>query len=152
MLIVILAFLLLIVSVFLILLILIQQGKGGGLAGAFGGMGGQSAFGTKAGDLFTRITIVVATIWIVLCVATVKLSSVSDQSRFGNDLGRNSDEDQAKGIGPKNNPKSNDDATGASTKPLPDSKGGATGADSKATVPPAAPVPESRKELPPVNE
>ena len=45
---------------FLILLVLIQRGRGGGLAGAFGGMGGQSAFGTKAGDLFTRITIVVA--------------------------------------------------------------------------------------------
>ena len=25
-----------------------------GLAGALGGMGGQSAFGTKAGDLFTK--------------------------------------------------------------------------------------------------
>ncbi len=30
------------------------------MAGAFGGMGGQSAFGTKAGDLFTKITIGVA--------------------------------------------------------------------------------------------
>ena len=39
-------------AVFLILLILVQRGKGGGLAGAFGGMGGQSAFGTKAGDTF----------------------------------------------------------------------------------------------------
>ena len=35
--------------------------QGGGLAGAFGGMGGQNAFGTKAGDLFTKITIGVAT-------------------------------------------------------------------------------------------
>ena len=47
-------------SLFLILLVLIQRGRGGGLAGALGGMGGQSAFGTKAGDLFTRITIGVA--------------------------------------------------------------------------------------------
>jgi preprotein translocase subunit SecG len=30
-------------------------------------MGGQSAFGTKAGDTFTKITIVTAIIWIVLC-------------------------------------------------------------------------------------
>ncbi len=52
--------LLLLTSVFLILLVLVQRGRGGGLAGAFGGMGGQSAFGTKAGDLFTRITIFVA--------------------------------------------------------------------------------------------
>ena len=58
-------------SLFLILLVLIQRGRGGGLAGAFGGLGGQSAFGTKAGDLFTRITIVVATFWILLCAASV---------------------------------------------------------------------------------
>ena len=64
-------FLLFVLPLFLILLILIQRGKGGGLAGAFGGMGGQSAFGTKAGDLFTRITIGVAAVWIVLCVFSV---------------------------------------------------------------------------------
>jgi preprotein translocase subunit SecG len=29
-------------------------------------MGGQSAFGTKAGDVFTRITIVIAIIWVIL--------------------------------------------------------------------------------------
>lgn len=42
---------LLLVSIFLILIILVQRGRGGGLAGALGGMGGQSAFGTKAGDV-----------------------------------------------------------------------------------------------------
>src|SRR5262245_17251827 len=60
-------------SIFLILLVLIQRGRGGGLAGAFGGLGGQSAFGTKAGDLFTRVTIGVAAFWIVLCVVSVKV-------------------------------------------------------------------------------
>jgi preprotein translocase subunit SecG len=64
--------LLLLLSVFLILLVLVQRGRGGGLAGALGGMGGQSAFGTKAGDVFTRITIVVAAVWILLCAAAVK--------------------------------------------------------------------------------
>jgi preprotein translocase subunit SecG len=63
--------LLLLTALFLIVLVLIQRGKGGGLAGALGGMGGQSAFGTKAGDLFTKITIGVATFWIILCVGTV---------------------------------------------------------------------------------
>jgi preprotein translocase subunit SecG len=62
---------LLLLPIFLILLVLIQRGKGGGLAGAFGGLGGQSAFGTKAGDLFTRITIGVAAFWIILCVVSV---------------------------------------------------------------------------------
>ncbi len=64
--------LLFLTALFLIILVLIQRGKGGGLAGAFGGMGGQSAFGTKAGDLFTRITIGVAAFWIVICVFTVR--------------------------------------------------------------------------------
>lgn len=63
---------LLCVAVFLILLVLVQRGRGGGLSGAFGGMGGQSAFGTKAGDTFTRITVVTATVWIVLCVIAAK--------------------------------------------------------------------------------
>jgi preprotein translocase subunit SecG len=48
------------------LLILVQRGRGGGLAGALGGMGGSSAFGAKAGDVFTRITVVTAAIWILL--------------------------------------------------------------------------------------
>lgn len=60
-------------SLFLIFLVLIQRGRGGGLAGAFGGAGGQSAFGTKAGDVFTKITIGVAAFWIVLCVLSVNI-------------------------------------------------------------------------------
>ena len=58
-------------GLFLIGLILLQRGRGGGLAGAFGGMGGQSAFGTKAGDVFTRITIGIAAAWILLCAGSV---------------------------------------------------------------------------------
>ena len=57
--------LLVLLSLFLICLVLIQRGKGGGLAGAFGGVGGSSAFGTKAGDVFTRVTIIVAAVWIL---------------------------------------------------------------------------------------
>jgi preprotein translocase subunit SecG len=60
-------------SVFLMLVILVQRGRGGGLTGALGGMGGQSAFGTKAGDLFTRVTIAVAAIWILLSMLTLKV-------------------------------------------------------------------------------
>ncbi len=72
--------LLFLTAVFLILLVLVQRGRGGGLAGAFGGLGGQSAFGTKAGDLFTRITIGVATFWILLCAASVKLLNETNQT------------------------------------------------------------------------
>ena len=83
-----LGFLLALSSLFLIILVLIQQGRGGGLAGAFGGMGGQSAFGTKAGDLFTKITIGVAAVWILLCVATVKYAT-TQTSPFSGNLGSN---------------------------------------------------------------
>lgn len=54
-------------SIFLILLVLVQRGRGGGLTGALGGPGGQSAFGSKAGDMFTRVTFGVAGVWIALC-------------------------------------------------------------------------------------
>lgn len=62
--------LLLLVGLLLMFIILLQRGRGGGLAGAFGGLGGQSAFGTKAGDVFTRITIVLAVIWVILAGVT----------------------------------------------------------------------------------
>jgi len=78
--------LLFLIALMLILLVLVQRGKGGGLAGAFGGMGGQSAFGTKAGDLFTRVTIGVATLWIVLCMITVRYFGV-EKTILDKDLG-----------------------------------------------------------------
>ena len=65
--------LVLIVSLLLIFLVLIQRGKGGGLAGAFGGAGGSSAFGSRAGDLFTRITLVLAAVWILLIIVHVRV-------------------------------------------------------------------------------
>jgi preprotein translocase subunit SecG len=63
---------LLLASLLLILLVLIQKGKGGGLSGALGGTGGSSAFGSRAGDLFTRITIYTALVWILLVMILIK--------------------------------------------------------------------------------
>jgi preprotein translocase subunit SecG len=74
--------LIVVVCVFMICLILIQRGKGGGLAGAFGGVGGSSAFGTKSGDVFTRVTMVVATIWILLSMLLVILYNQKPESAF----------------------------------------------------------------------
>ncbi|SIO64963.1 preprotein translocase subunit SecG [Singulisphaera sp. GP187] len=79
--------LLILASFFLICLVLIQRGKGGGLAGAFGGMGGSSAFGTKAGDVFTKVTMSVAAFWIVLCMLMVIISNRGGDSAWGNDSG-----------------------------------------------------------------
>ncbi|MFC1584766.1 preprotein translocase subunit SecG [Fibrobacterota bacterium] len=45
------------ICLFLILLVLIQSDKGGGLAGAFGGIGGGAAFtGASAANIITKIT------------------------------------------------------------------------------------------------
>ena len=65
-------------AIFLILLVLVQRGRGGGLAGALGGMGGSSAFGAKAGDVFTRVTVVAAAIWIVLCIVAANVTPSSE--------------------------------------------------------------------------
>ncbi|NQT16371.1 MAG: preprotein translocase subunit SecG [Planctomycetes bacterium] len=91
--------LLLLTAVFLILLILVQRGKGGGLAGALGGMGGQSAFGTKAGDTFTKITVGVAAFWIVLCVVSIRSLSATSKSRFDHEAAGPAVEEPADGAG-----------------------------------------------------
>jgi len=61
-------------AVILILLVLIQRGRGGGLAGAFGGPGGHSAFGTKTADVFVRATAVLGALFFVLAIVTALLS------------------------------------------------------------------------------
>ena len=71
-----------ILTLFLISIILIQRGKGGGLAGAFGGMGGSSAFGTKTGDVFTKITVGVAIAWILLSMLMVVLTNRKPRSAW----------------------------------------------------------------------
>ncbi len=72
--------LLTITGLFLIFIILLQRGRGGGLAGALGGAGGQSAFGTKAGDVFTRITIGIALVWVLL--ACISIFTVAPATLF----------------------------------------------------------------------
>ncbi len=65
--------LVLIIGILMIFLVLIQRGKGGGLAGAFGGAGGSSAFGSRAGDMFTRITLILALVWVLLIMIHVNV-------------------------------------------------------------------------------
>jgi preprotein translocase subunit SecG len=76
-------------GLFLILLVLIQRGKGGGLAGAFGGVGGSSPFGSRAGDAFTRLTIYVACIWLFLTMLQVRAIQTAAETRLqeGGQLG-----------------------------------------------------------------
>ena len=71
------------ISVLLMLIVLIQRGKGGGLAGAFGGAGGSSAFGSRAGDAFTKDTLWMAAFWVLLIMVHVKVAT-SDRNTYTN--------------------------------------------------------------------
>jgi preprotein translocase subunit SecG len=55
-------------SFIMILLVLIQKGRGGGLSSAFGGAGGNTAFGAKTGDVLTWATSIVFALFVALAV------------------------------------------------------------------------------------
>ena len=96
-------------SIFLIGIILIQRGKGGGLAGAFGGVGGSSAFGTKAGDVFTKITVGLAIGWIILLMMMmVILTNNNTHSAFDDDSSAITKETGSKSSKSKSNVKPSD--------------------------------------------
>ncbi|MGB8852284.1 MAG: preprotein translocase subunit SecG [Pirellulales bacterium] len=117
-----LGFTLVLTSLFLILLVLIQRGRGGGLTGALGGMGGQSAFGTKAGDIFTKITVGVAAFWIGLCILSINVLG-RQQSLFSSSLGTAAPQ-----------------AVAPQTQPTPPSGGVPQAPDSAAPAPEAKPA------------
>lgn len=119
--------LLLVVGLLLIIVVLLQRGRGGGLAGALGGMGGQSAFGTKAGDVFTRITIVIAVIWVVLAGVS-GFALRADANRLAERVG---------GLGGVEN-------EGAEEPPV----GRDDDADTKAFTPPEQPRTEKKADVP----
>lgn len=75
----------LLLGIFLILIVLIQRGRGGGLAGMLGGAGGSSPFGSRAGDTFTRITLIVATCWIILNMIQITLLQPPRANRNANE-------------------------------------------------------------------
>ncbi|HEX4055501.1 MAG TPA: preprotein translocase subunit SecG [Tepidisphaeraceae bacterium] len=50
----------------MILLVLIQKGRGGGLSSAFGGSGGNTAFGAKTGDVLTWATSIVFALFVIM--------------------------------------------------------------------------------------
>ncbi|HEX8202251.1 MAG TPA: preprotein translocase subunit SecG [Isosphaeraceae bacterium] len=129
--------LLLLLSLFLICLVLIQRGKGGGLAGAFGGVGGSSAFGTKAGDVFTRITIIAAGIWIALNMLLVILANQRPTSAFG-------------AIATPGAAKRTDVTPGGAASSPPTTKSGTRGPATSAgpAAPAPAPIPAPSSDLP----
>ena len=61
------------IGLVLMLVVLIQRGKGGGLAGAFGGAGGSSPFGSRSADQFVRFTLWIAGVWVLVIMIHVKV-------------------------------------------------------------------------------
>jgi preprotein translocase subunit SecG len=113
-----------ILSLFIIGVILLQRGKGGGLTGALGGMGGQSAFGVKAGDLFTRITAVAVLMWIFVCALACRWYR-PEKLDMDADLGVTS----SISAGPEG------------FSPAPEGLGGASALPAEPAPPPAVPAP-----------
>jgi preprotein translocase subunit SecG len=137
-------------SLFLICIILIQRGKGGGLAGAFGGVGGSSAFGTKAGDFFTRLTIGIAAGWIVLAMLLVILTNSMRDSAYDLDPATSI----AKEFAPKAKDKSAtaDDKSGAVPPATPTPAGGSGAAPATAPAPAGSPEAAPAVDIPAIKE
>ncbi|HXF25660.1 MAG TPA: preprotein translocase subunit SecG [Bryobacteraceae bacterium] len=79
-----------IVSIFLVVVVLLQSGQAADLAGAFGGMGSQTAFGPRgSATLLSKATAVATAIFMVTSMSLAVLatknagtgSSVLDQAR-----------------------------------------------------------------------
>jgi len=65
-----------IICVFLVIVVLLQSGKAADLAGAFGGMGSQTAFGPRGGaTLLSRATTVAAALFMVTSLTLAILAT-----------------------------------------------------------------------------
>jgi preprotein translocase subunit SecG len=147
------ALLMSLLAIFLILLVLVQRGRGGGLAGALGGMGGSSAFGAKAGDVFTRITIVTASIWIVISIIVYFWADHRGDA-FSSAAGPSTPASDAMDVIPQA-PRTNDTGPPAATAPPTNGAAPATSAPpAEGAAPPAsegAAPPASTENAPPAN-
>ena len=143
------------ISTFLILLVLVQRGRGGGLAGALGGPGGGSVFGSKAGDVFTKITIITAGLWIFTCASGVwwmqkQDNPLSDVTTPSTSMGDDTGAEEPAGFDPtlpgSNLVPSNPIET---TDPVPPAANPAPSAENP--VPPAADNPSEPSPTPPAS-
>ncbi|MDB5321171.1 MAG: secG, partial [Phycisphaerales bacterium] len=67
-------------------LILIQKGRGGGLASAFGGGGGNTAFGSKTGDVLTWATSIIFGVFLLLAVILNLMTRPGTKTTTAGDL------------------------------------------------------------------
>ena len=67
------------VCLFLILVVLVQQSKGGGLSGALGGGAAQVFGGRSSANFMTRLTGVMAAVFMITSLTLAWLSSAGDR-------------------------------------------------------------------------
>lgn len=82
--------LVIVVALLLIGLVLIQQSKGGGFGGAFGGVG-ESVFGAHAGSHLTKLTVILTTSFFVLTLLLAVIVGHSSRARSVVEINANQD-------------------------------------------------------------
>src|SRR5215510_15100115 len=131
------------VCVFLIIVVLLQSGKAADLAGAFGGMGSQTAFGPRgSATLLSKATTVSAVVFMITSLSLSILATRNAGSSVGNTV-----LDKAKQSAPVSAPKSGQSpAPGAPVAPTPQSSAPAgqpnTAPKTPAQTPPAQSTPK----------
>jgi preprotein translocase subunit SecG len=74
--------LLFVMCLFMILMVLIQKGRGGGLSSAFSGGGGNTAFGSKTGDVLTWATSIAFGIFMLLAIGLNLVANAREHQKF----------------------------------------------------------------------
>ena len=94
-----------IVCILLIFMVVITPSQEGGMAAAFGGMGSDSFFGTKAHQHINKFTVFLAVSFLVLAF-TINWTNKDVGSASGTGAGKSSLEEKMKGLPqtPKNTP------------------------------------------------
>jgi preprotein translocase subunit SecG len=69
-----------VVCIFLITVVLLQAGRGGGMGAAFGGSSQTVFGGAGAGNFLTRLTVVMAALFMLLSATLAYMSSSSDKA------------------------------------------------------------------------
>lgn len=115
-------FVFIVCALFLILLILIQEGKGGGLAEAFGGQGAET-FGVKATGV-NKVTAGLAAALFISAILINKCSLQSSSIKFNAPSGGESSSDAGGGAGGPNGAPVNGGGTGGTTTPADKKQGG----------------------------
>ncbi|MEW6681041.1 MAG: preprotein translocase subunit SecG [bacterium] len=74
---IIIAFLYILIAFLLIFLILLQTGRGGGIAAAFGGATVENIFGSTRGNVLTRVTAILAILFMIFSIILVRMGPSS---------------------------------------------------------------------------